>query len=45
MLKFDVITIFPEMFDGVINDSIVKRAQENIASQCCQIPVPSVTVY
>lgn len=28
MLKFDVITIFPEMFSGVVNESIVKRAQE-----------------
>jgi tRNA (guanine37-N1)-methyltransferase len=28
MLKFDVITIFPKMFDGIVNESIVKRAQE-----------------
>lgn len=28
MLKFDVITIFPEMFSAVVNESIVKRAQE-----------------
>lgn len=28
MLKIDVITIFPEMFDGVINESIIKRARE-----------------
>ncbi len=28
MLKFDVLTIFPAMFDGVVNESIVKRAQE-----------------
>jgi tRNA (guanine37-N1)-methyltransferase len=28
MLKFDVITIFPGMFDAVINESIVRRAQE-----------------
>ncbi len=28
MIKFDVITIFPKMFDAVINESIVKRAQE-----------------
>ncbi len=28
MLKFDVLTIFPTMFDGVVNESIVKRAQE-----------------
>lgn len=28
MLKFDVLTIFPGMFDAVVNQSIVKRAQE-----------------
>ncbi len=28
MLKFDVLTIFPEMFHGVINASIIKRAVE-----------------
>lgn len=28
MLKFDVITIFPQMFDAVIKESIVRRAQE-----------------
>lgn len=28
MLRFDIITIFPEMFSGVVNESIVKRAQE-----------------
>ncbi len=28
MLRFDIITIFPAMFPGVLNDSIVKRAQE-----------------
>ncbi len=28
MLKFDVVTIFPDMFSAVIDESIVKRAQE-----------------
>jgi len=28
MLRFDIITIFPGMFDTVVNESIVKRAQE-----------------
>jgi len=28
MIRFDIITIFPEMFTAVINDSILKRAQE-----------------
>ncbi len=28
MLKFDILTIFPTMFHGVVNESIVKRAQE-----------------
>lgn len=29
MIKFDIITIFPEMFNGYFNESILKRAQEN----------------
>jgi tRNA (guanine37-N1)-methyltransferase len=28
-MRFDVITLFPEMFDGVLNHSILKRAQES----------------
>ena len=28
MIKFDIITIFPEMFNGYFNESILKRAQE-----------------
>lgn len=28
MLRFDIITIFPEMFGSVLNGSILKRAQE-----------------
>ena len=28
MLRFDIITIFPEMFDPILNESILKRAQE-----------------
>lgn len=28
MLRFDIITIFPKMFPAVINESILKRAQE-----------------
>ena len=27
-MKFDVLTIFPEMFSGYFNESIIKRAQE-----------------
>ena len=27
-MQFDIITIFPEMFDGVINESMIKRAQD-----------------
>ena len=26
-MKIDVLTLFPEMFTGVFNDSILKRAQ------------------
>ena len=29
MIKFDCLTLFPEMFDGVLNDSILKRAITN----------------
>ena len=28
MLRFDIITIFPDMFAGVLDESIMKRAQE-----------------
>ena len=28
MLRFDIITIFPDMFGSVLNESILKRAQE-----------------
>lgn len=28
MLRFDIITIFPEAFKGILNESIMKRAQE-----------------
>ncbi|MBL8014217.1 MAG: tRNA (guanosine(37)-N1)-methyltransferase TrmD [Candidatus Omnitrophica bacterium] len=28
MLRFDLITIFPEVFKGIVNESIIKRAQE-----------------
>lgn len=28
MLRFDIITIFPDMFTGVLDESIMKRAQE-----------------
>ncbi len=27
-MKFDILTIFPEMFDSYVNESILKRAQE-----------------
>src|SRR4030042_4066392 len=27
-MKFDVLTLFPEMFDSYINESILKRAQQ-----------------
>lgn len=28
MIRFDIITIFPQMFDGLLNESIMKRAQD-----------------
>lgn len=28
MMKIDILTLFPEMFDGVFSQSIIKRAQE-----------------
>lgn len=31
MMKIDVLTLFPEMFDGVLGSSILKRAAENQA--------------
>ncbi len=29
MLRFDILTLFPEMIEGIINSSILKRAREN----------------
>ncbi len=29
-MKIDYLTLFPEMFDGVLNHSIMKRAQKTI---------------
>lgn len=31
MMKIDVLSLFPEMFDGVLHSSIMKKAQENEA--------------
>jgi tRNA (guanine37-N1)-methyltransferase len=28
-MQFDILTLFPKMFDGVLNDSILKRAQND----------------
>ena len=28
-MRFDIITIFPEIFDSYFNESIIKRAQKN----------------
>ena len=28
MIRFDIVTIFPDMFEGVLRESILKRAQE-----------------
>ena len=28
-MKIDILTLFPEMFKGVFEDSILKRAQES----------------
>lgn len=28
MMRIDILTLFPHMFDGVLNDSILKRAQD-----------------
>ena len=28
-MKFDIITIFPKIFDSYLNESILKRAQKN----------------
>ncbi len=28
MIRFDILTLFPEMFEGIINQSIIKRARE-----------------
>ena len=28
-MKIDILTLFPEMFDGFLNTSIIKRARDN----------------
>ncbi|HJV33554.1 MAG TPA: tRNA (guanosine(37)-N1)-methyltransferase TrmD, partial [Geomonas sp.] len=28
-MKFDILTLFPAMFDGPLTESILRRAQEN----------------
>ena len=28
-MQIDILTLFPEMFDGVFSESIIKRAVEN----------------
>ena len=28
-MKIDILTLFPNMFDGVFTESIIKRAQES----------------
>ena len=38
-MKIDILTLFPSMFDGFINESIIKRAIENnipvvVVSRC-----------
>jgi len=35
MLQFDIITIFPKAFDGVFDESIIKRAQDKKKVKIC----------
>jgi tRNA (guanine37-N1)-methyltransferase len=37
MKKFQIITLFPEMFDGVLNASMLWKAQKNSAAEFCLI--------
>lgn len=34
MIKFDILTLFPEMLEGLINSSILKRAIDNKLIEC-----------
>ncbi len=34
MIKFDILTLFPEMLEGLINNSILKRAIDNKLIEC-----------
>ena len=34
MIKFDILTLFPEMFTGILGSSILKRAIENKLIEC-----------
>ncbi|OGK30326.1 tRNA (guanosine(37)-N1)-methyltransferase TrmD [Candidatus Roizmanbacteria bacterium RIFCSPHIGHO2_02_FULL_43_11] len=46
-MKITVITLFPEMLDGFLNASILKRAQEKSAAQieCVQLREYAVDIY
>ncbi|HOD11581.1 MAG TPA: tRNA (guanosine(37)-N1)-methyltransferase TrmD [Candidatus Omnitrophota bacterium] len=35
MLRFDIITVFPRSFDGILTESIIKRAQEKKKVKIC----------
>lgn len=37
MIKFDILTLFPEMFTGIIGSSILKRAIDNQLIECSLI--------
>ena len=38
-MRFDVLTLFPQMFEAVLGDSIIGRARENniLVSLCLKI--------
>ncbi|MFA5928222.1 MAG: tRNA (guanosine(37)-N1)-methyltransferase TrmD [Candidatus Margulisiibacteriota bacterium] len=42
MLRIDVLTLFPEIFAGVFQSSILKRAQEK---QCCQLQAVDLRTF
>ena len=41
-MKIDILSLFPEMFEGFLNSSIIKRAQESEVFQSEYIILESI---
>ena len=41
-MKIDILTLFPSLFDGFLNESIIKRAREKLL---VEINIPNIRDY